>query len=206
MLYQPRTFTSSSEEISRKADRGTRLLAIDNSNVARVAYWLAQPENYRWLDFGRGSEPLSATAVRVLSQRPSHVVRIFADERHVPIGLVALSNVNRDFLTALLWYVLGEKRYAGNGYTSRAVGALLRIAFDDMRLAAVHAWVVAQNHASIRVLERNGFRQTGRQRQCHVIDGKRCDRLLYDMIAAEYRSRRHPASRACGRAPHSGPV
>lgn len=164
------------------------LLTLDESNLAQVSGWMSQPENYRWLDFGRGSQPLALTTLRVLAQRPNHVLRVFVDEHGQPIGLVALSNVNLGFMTALLWYVLGEKTHAGKGYTSRAVAALLHAGFGDMALEAINAWVVEENHASIRVLERNGFRQTGRQRQCHVVDGRRCDRILFDLLACEFRS------------------
>jgi hypothetical protein len=45
---------------------------------------------------------------------------------------------------------------------------------------------VAHN-PSIRTIERLGFRFVGRQRQCHTIDGRPYDRLLFDLLASEHR-------------------
>jgi len=86
--------------------------------------------------------------------------------------------------------VLGDKTYAGRGYTSRAVGQLLTLGFTTLGLETVSAWAVEDNAASIQVLVRNGFLAIGRQRQCHVIDGRPRDRLLFDLLASEHGSAR----------------
>lgn len=163
------------------------LKPIDNPSVELVATWMAEKENYQWLDFGNGSQPLSPLALKFMTQKDSHLLRIFtADKDETPIGLVALSNVNHNFRTAMLWYVLGNKDYAGQGCTTRAVSQILALGFLKLGLEAVNAWALEQNTASIRVLERNRFRLIGRQRRCHYIDNRPCDRLLFDMLASEY--------------------
>jgi RimJ/RimL family protein N-acetyltransferase len=117
------------------------------------------------------------------------VLRVFTpDDDATPIGLVGLSNIAPAFRTATLWYVLGDKTYAGRGYTSRAVAGLLALAFTTLGLESLSAWAVEDNAPSIHVLRRNGFRPIGRQRQCHVIDGCPRDRLLFDLLASEHGS------------------
>ena len=85
-----------------------------------------------------------------------------------------------------MWFVLGEKCYGGRGYTSRAVAELLSIGFRDLRLETISAWAVSTNVASGHVLQNNGFRLVGRLRQCPYIDGRACDRLLFDILSSEH--------------------
>jgi RimJ/RimL family protein N-acetyltransferase len=99
---------------------------------------------------------------------------------------VALSDIDRVFRTGRLWYVLGDKRFAGRGLTSRAVADLVREGFGPVRLEAINAWAVVENRPSIRILESNGFRLIGYQRRCHRIDGRPVDRALFDLLATEF--------------------
>jgi RimJ/RimL family protein N-acetyltransferase len=69
---------------------------------------------------------------------------------------------------------------------SLASSRLLTFAFRDLGLRAVNTWIV-ENNPSLRSLERLNFRFIGRQRQCHTIDGRPYDRLLFDLLAAEHR-------------------
>ena len=164
--------------------------SVENSDLGIVAAWLAQKENYQWLDFGNGNQLVSPVLLRFMIQRNSNAFRVFtSDSGEAPIGIVALGNVSRNFKTAMLWYVLGDKRFSGGGYTTRAVSAMLSFAFTDLELRAVNAWAVDQNDPSIRVLERNRFRLVGRQRQCHYVDGRAFDRLLFDTLASEHEAR-----------------
>jgi RimJ/RimL family protein N-acetyltransferase len=161
---------------------------VDTCEIELVAAWMAEKENYQWLDFGNGNQILTAASLKVMTQRDIHFLRIFTpDSNEEPIGLVALSNVNRRFKTATLWYILGNKSYGGRGYTSRAVSNVLTLAFNELELQAVNAWAVEQNLPSIRILERNNFQLIGRQRKCHYIDDRPCDRLLFDLLASGHK-------------------
>src|SRR5437879_11601766 len=98
-----------------------KLLPLDSpERIHLVASWLAQKENYQWLDFGDGRQLVSPEWLTIATQRGTHVFRLFtSDVDDAPIGVVGLSNVNRHFKTATLWVVLGDKSYAGRGYASR---------------------------------------------------------------------------------------
>ncbi len=63
------------------------------------------------------------------------------------------------------------------------LGLLMRYAIGH----AGSAWAVEHNTASIAVLKRNNFQLVGRQRQCHRIDDRPFDRLLFDLLASEHR-------------------
>ena len=164
-----------------------QLRPIDNDGFPLVAGWLALQENHQWLDFGNGVQALEGSSLKIMAQRDLHVMRVFtSDSDDAPIGLVALSNIHHMFKTATLWFLLGDKSYANQGYTTRAVSKILSLGFQGLGLQAVNAWAVDQNIASIKTLERNNFRFIGRQRECHYINGCPCDRLLFDILKSEH--------------------
>ena len=61
---------------------------------------------------------------------------------------------------ASLGYWLGLP-YVGRGYMTEAVRAAVRFAFETLHLHRLEAATMPNNAASIRVLERNGFRREG---------------------------------------------
>jgi RimJ/RimL family protein N-acetyltransferase len=151
-----------------------------------VSGWLAAKENYEWLDFGDGRQLASPQWLKIAMQRGTQVLRLFTrDADDAPIGVVGLSNVNASFKTASLWVVLGDKSRAGQGYATRAMSHMARLGFGELGLNAIQTWVVEHNVASIHAVQRVGFRPIGRQRLCHCIDGRACDRLLFDLLASE---------------------
>ncbi|MGH2566808.1 MAG: GNAT family N-acetyltransferase [Bacteroidota bacterium] len=164
------------------------LRPVDTNDVRTISQWLAEKENYQWLDFGSGKQILSPESIKIMIQRDIHVLRlVISGPENIPVGLVALSNIDRNFGTATLWAVLGDKRYSGHGYTTRAISEMLTYGFDELGLQSINAWSVESNTASIRLTEKNHFRVIGKQRRCHRIDGQMYDRLLFDILASEHR-------------------
>ena len=130
---------------------------------------------------------LSPLALAAMSQRDTHDLVVFGVKGETaPIGLIGVSNIAPMFGSGTLWYVLGEKviRNERNHQSGRREQALDR-AFGTLGLESVNAWVVANNIGSIRVLEKNGFQQIGRQRKCHRIGATLVDRIHFDKLADE---------------------
>ena len=165
-----------------------KLRSVQPDEIPLVEGWLSEKENYQWLDFGHGVQTISSIAIKVMLQQNTQFLRLFTeDTEEEPIGLVAFNDVSRPFKTANLWYVLGDKRYSGQGYTTKAVSKFLGLGFSELALNMVSAWAVVQNIPSIKVLENNNFRLIGEKRQCHYLDGKPHNRLLFDLLASEYK-------------------
>jgi RimJ/RimL family protein N-acetyltransferase len=155
--------------------------------IQLAAEWLAQKDNYKWLDFGDGRQLVSAEWLKIGMQRGTYVIRLFSSgPDEPPIGVVGLSNVNPHFKTANIWVVVGDKTYSSRGYASQAASKMLTLGFTELGLRAIHTWIVEHNH-SIRIAERLKFKLIGRQRQCHYIDGHAYDRLWFDVLASEHR-------------------
>lgn len=99
------------------------------------------------------------------------------------IGYTLHQDVER--ISAEIGYWLGTS-FWGRGIMTSALIALTRYAFDQhadlRRICAVpYAW----SGASMRVLERAGYRLEGRMRQSAIKDGKVTDQLLYAILREE---------------------
>jgi RimJ/RimL family protein N-acetyltransferase len=164
-----------------------KLLPLDTPEVLElVTDWLTQKENYQWLDFGNGRQVITPALLKIMAQRDTHFMRAYTSDRDdAPIGIVGLNSVDRSFKTATFWGASGEKSFRNRGYSTLASSRLMTLAFRDLGLRAVNTWAVEHN-PSLRTIERLGFRLIGRQRQCHYIDGRPHDRLLFDLLAAEH--------------------
>ncbi|MBI3493070.1 MAG: GNAT family N-acetyltransferase [Acidobacteria bacterium] len=155
--------------------------------IEQAATWLTQKDNGQWLDFGEGDSVITASWLKIMSKRRTHVIRLFTDDAASrPIGIVALDHVNPHFRSATVWAVLGDKAFARQGYTTRAVSGILTFGFQQVGLHSVNTWVVAHN-VSASIPPRLHFREVGRLRECHRIDGRYYDRILFDLLASEHR-------------------
>lgn len=164
-----------------------KLLPLDRPELFELAArWLAQKENHQWLDFGNGRQTFTPTLLKIMAQQEAHFMRLYTDWDDIPIGMVGLTRVDRVFKTAMFWGLCGDKSFRNRGMSNLASSKLMTIAFRDLGLRSINTWAVAHNQ-SIRVIERLGFRYIGRQRQCHEIDGRLYDRLLFDLLASEHR-------------------
>lgn len=104
---------------------------------------------------------------------------IFRKRDNVLVGGLTLANVRRGCAQAgSLGYWMGAP-YARQGHMTAAVGALIPFAFGTLRLHRIEAACIPGNVASIRLLERTGFRREGFARQYLCIDGVWQDHLLY---------------------------
>lgn len=101
------------------------------------------------------------------------------------LGGLTLANVRRRAaMSATLGYWMGAP-YAGKGLMSHAVPALCRHAFSLLGLERIEAACLPENEASIRVLEKAGFRREGFARGYLSIAGARRDHLLFALLKSD---------------------
>jgi ribosomal-protein-alanine N-acetyltransferase len=95
------------------------------------------------------------------------------------IGRVALSNVVRGaWQNATIGYFLDEQ-FNGKGYMTAAVLLTIAFAFDKLNLHRVQGAVMPRNIASIKVLQKAGFRFEGLSRHYLQIHGVWEDHAIY---------------------------
>jgi ribosomal-protein-alanine N-acetyltransferase len=104
---------------------------------------------------------------------------VFRKSDNILVGGLTLANIRRGCAqTGNLGYWTGAA-FARQGYMSAAVTTFLPFAFQTLRLHRVEAACIPANAASIRLLEKTGFRREGFAREYLCINGVWQDHLLY---------------------------
>ena len=112
---------------------------------------------------------------------------VFRNEDTALVGGLALANIRRGVaLAGSLGYWTGAP-YIRRGYMTAAVRALIPVAFDVLRLHRLEAACIPTNLASIRLLEKTGFRREGYARSYLCINGTWQDHLLYARLQSDPR-------------------
>jgi ribosomal-protein-alanine N-acetyltransferase len=110
---------------------------------------------------------------------------IFRKDDNALVGGLTLANVRRGVAQAgSLGYWLGEP-YVRRGYMTAAVNALVPFCFTSLKLHRLEAACIPTNVASIRLLEKCGFKREGHAREYLCINGVWQDHLLYARLAGD---------------------
>jgi ribosomal-protein-alanine N-acetyltransferase len=105
---------------------------------------------------------------------------VINDEAAGGIGYTLHQDVER--VSAEIGYWLGTA-FWGRGIMTSAVDAVTRYAFaQHEELRRIYAVPFAWSAASMRVLEKVGYRLEGRMRQSAIKDGQVTDQLLYAIV------------------------
>lgn len=110
---------------------------------------------------------------------PTNFAIEVAGEAGGGLGFVAGSDVER--FSAEVGYWLGETLW-NRGIASEALELFTRYAFADLGLLRIYALPLADNGASIRVLEKAGFAREGTLRAGCVKYGEARDQVLFARI------------------------
>jgi ribosomal-protein-alanine N-acetyltransferase len=101
------------------------------------------------------------------------------------VGGITLANVRRGVAQAgSLGYWMGEP-FARRGLMTAAVSALIPFAFGALRLHRLEAACIPSNIASVRLLEKTGFKREGYAREYLCINGVWQDHFLYALLRTD---------------------
>lgn len=104
---------------------------------------------------------------------------IINDEAVGGIGFIPGSDIER--LNAEIGYWLSEK-YWGKGIMSRALNDVINYIFGNTNIIRLFTSVLEYNSASVKVLEKNGFRKVGIQTKAAIKNGKIVDMYSYELL------------------------
>lgn len=147
----------------------------------QVAGWLSRPEINKWLSGEWRDRPATSSILAITVRNRRNQLYLVRSES-VSCGLVGLAEIDLADRIAMVWYLLGDERLKGRGIISEAVRQLARLAFEDLSLSSLHAWIMEDNIASRRVLEKSGFRECGRFRNAACLSGRQVDRIYFDLL------------------------
>jgi ribosomal-protein-alanine N-acetyltransferase len=112
----------------------------------------------------------------------SKLPHVILDDSGQVIGRIALNGIVRGaFQSCALSYWVSAS-HNGRGFATKAVSAIVRVAFDELGLHRVQAETLPHNTGSQRVLERNGFVRYGTAPEYLNIAGRWQDHVMYQVV------------------------
>ena len=107
-------------------------------------------------------------------------------EPDVVIGAFGLHSYEPYHRRAEAGYGIAQT-YWGQGYGTEALLEMLRFGFEALNLNRIYARTIADNHESVRMLERNGFTREGTfRRHSWEEDGTFHDSTMYGILRDEF--------------------
>jgi len=101
------------------------------------------------------------------------------------LGHITLSNIAWGAVqSGIIGYWVSHHR-AGEGLAPRAVAVVTDWAFEELRLHRIEINIRPENTASLRVVEKLGFREEGRREKYIFIDGAWRDHRSFALVAEE---------------------
>jgi RimJ/RimL family protein N-acetyltransferase len=101
------------------------------------------------------------------------------------VGDIVLGLVSEEHRTGEIGYIVHPDHH-GHGYATEAGRAVLRVAFEDLRLHRVTGRLDARNVASARVLEKLGMRREALQVENELVKGEWQSELVYAILEREW--------------------
>jgi ribosomal-protein-alanine N-acetyltransferase len=104
------------------------------------------------------------------------------------LGLMSFHFLNLYHRRAEIGYGFAHK-FWGKGFATESMQAILQFGFGQLNLNRIYARTIADNHESVRLLRRNGFKLEGLQRQhSWEDDGTFHDSAIYGLLRHEFNS------------------
>jgi len=121
-------------------------------------------------------------------KKESYTFGIELKEEKKIIGGIGIHDFDKFQGKASVGYWLGEN-YHGKGYGTEALDALLKFAFNNLKLRKIEAGVFVGNPSSGKLLEKFGAKQEGLRRKSNrcKADGKIKDEIIYGLLKEEWK-------------------
>ena len=178
-----------------------RLRPYEPGDIDRFVAIQTHPDVPRYLYWGvRTREVLEAVLAgkieRTRLERPGDAVdlAVIVRESGVLAGSTSLTWIDSEHRQGEIGFILDPAQH-GNGYATEAARALLRLAFEELRLHRVYGRLDARNAASAGVLERLGMRREAHLVENEHVKGEWTDEVVYALLDREWRAvRRAPGA------------
>lgn len=109
---------------------------------------------------------------------------INADENRL-IGDMGIIFTNHNMMQAEIGCTL-NKDFQGKGYATEALGGMVNYLFEKLKKHRIIASIDPRNIASIRLIERLGFRKEAHFRKSYYLRGEWVDDVIYAMLKEEW--------------------
>jgi len=163
---------------------------LEDGDVPVLHRWLSDINVIRYMTFS--IHTIEETTILV---RDVRLGRPFSTRQNLMRGMAASSGelvgicgllIDENREQAELWYLV-DPSHAGRGYATEATRQLLALGFGEFHLQRIRAGVLPENPASMRVLEKAGFRNEGLQRKAIRVHGELRDEYVYAILRDEWK-------------------
>lgn len=148
--------------------------------------WLNDDELRKGLISGKGKRYTLDDLKDFIEARnqDDYMFAIEFEGRHV--GNVRLYDIDKDNRRAEIGFLVGDKSIQGKGVGTEAVSAVTKYALTELELHQVTAGTFSDNIASIRLLEKSGFRKEAHFRDYVFWNGEFRDVFRFGRLATDY--------------------
>lgn len=152
------------------------------SDLKVMRYWSGPP----WTSVAQAHELIE---VDLKAMPKGEHLRLGIELQHSGelIGMCTLFQLKVQCRRAEIGYGLASP-FWGFGYMHESLSALLHFGFRELDLNRVEADVDPRNEASIRSLQRLGFRKEGHLRERWIVEGEVSDSGIYGLLRKEWAS------------------
>jgi len=105
------------------------------------------------------------------------------------LGTATLAHLDEQNRRAEIGFALLRREW-GKRVMSRILPVVLRYAFKTLNLHRIEADVDPHNPASIRLLEKMGFKKEGYRRESYILGGEIQDAVVYGLLKREFETGR----------------
>lgn len=165
----------------KKSDAKSIQENLNNKEVSKYTRIIPYPYTLR-----HAQDFIKIAQQTIGSSREDYSFGIEIKETRKIIGVVSLTHIDYQNRNAEVGYWLGKK-YWGKGLAKEALFGILNFGFNNLKLFRIYANVMHPNIASVKLLEKAGFKFEGRMRKSILKDGEWLDELRYSILEEEYR-------------------
>ncbi|MEN6372119.1 MAG: GNAT family protein [Armatimonadota bacterium] len=170
-----------------------QLILLRDEHLAELYRWNAAEKHMEFYTCRPVSVKLTESAYidkmrRAISSTTGSYYVLVADNHAMPLGKIRSFDYNPRNRSAEFGYYMPEQN-RGNGLGSIMLPKFLEVSFTDEKygLNKLYATTSSNNTASVRLLEKYGFKLDGRHREHYWIDGNRYDQLVYSILRSEWK-------------------
>lgn len=163
-------------------DLGNHYRWANNDNLRRLVGGAPRPKSFVDLEIWFKS----------VQDDPKQEIYSIKSSQADHVGWVQLTDI--DFVSGLAQVgILIDEEYWGQGFGHDSLVALIKYAFEDLRLHRLEAQVLAINLPSLNLFERVGFGREGLKRESYYTSGRYLDAVQMGLLSREFRCPRPKA-------------
>ncbi|MGI6739803.1 MAG: GNAT family N-acetyltransferase [Christensenellales bacterium] len=162
----------------KRRDSGDMFLYSKNPECSRYCLW----HPHRSVADSRHF--ISMLIKENLRLKAQHFAVVLKDSEKM-IGTIGISGYSKRDSSAEIGYSLSPE-YWGQGYGTEALKSIIDYSFNTLKLNRIEAKSDTRNIASVKLLEKCGFKREGHMHKGMFMKGEYVDLYLYGLLAEDY--------------------